>query len=169
MYLRLSRWLCAALTAAAIVAPDPSGCSIGRTKQLLTVHTTNGPITGHVAPNTSSTCVIEYLGIPYAKPPVGELRFAVPQPIDVQRPYTASNFGFDCPLTPSKPVDYPGFTPQAPRIVRYFSSGAGTAQSEDCLTLNIWSKATPNAAAAKKPVVVFFYGGRESVSWSPTS
>jgi hypothetical protein len=42
------------------------------------VLTTNGKITGHPAPNVRNT--VEFLGIPYAKPPVGELRFAPPQP-----------------------------------------------------------------------------------------
>ena len=163
---KLARWLSAALVALAttgVVAASPSGpgCSPGRTKQFLTVKTTNGPITGHAAPETSSTCVIEYLGIPFAKPPLGDLRFAAPQPIDTESAFTAANFGFDCPLSPSKAVAYPGFTPQAQRIINYFASGAGMPQSEDCLTLNIWSKATPKAVATKKPVIVFFYGGRE--------
>ena len=163
----VTRWFCAALATTGLAAADPSGtrgCSKGRTNKLLTVPTSNGPVTGHTAPETS--CVLEYLGIPYAKPPVGELRFAAPQPIDRQNPYLAASFGFDCPLTPSKPVDYPGFTPQAQRIINYFTSGAGTPQDEDCLTLNIWSKATARATAAKKPVLVFFYGGRR---FSPVS
>ena len=158
----LTRWFCAALLAGTAVASgSSSGCSNCRTERFLTVKTTNGPITGHIAPGTSSSCVVEYLGIPYAKPPVGDLRFAAPQPLDVQSPYTAANYGFDCPLSPSKAVDYPGFTTQAQRIINYFASGAGTTQSEDCLTLNIWSKATPIAAVARKPVIVFFYGGRK--------
>jgi cholinesterase len=40
------------------------------------VRTTSGLVTGHPAPDASQ--VSEYLGIPYAKPPVGELRFATP-------------------------------------------------------------------------------------------
>lgn len=42
------------------------------------VVTTNGAITGHDAPNVRNT--IEFLGIPYAQPPVGDLRFAAPLP-----------------------------------------------------------------------------------------
>lgn len=63
----------------------------------------------------------------------------------------------DCPQTPSKPVDFPGFTPQAQRIINYFAGGGGNAQSENCLTLNIWTKSTDDC---KKPVLVFFHGGR---------
>lgn len=127
----------------------------------ITVETANGPITGHVADN--SACVVEYLGIPYAKPPVDKLRFAAPERITSysKTPFEAKSFGYDCPLTASKKVDYPDMTPQAQRIISYFASAAGTPQSEDCLTLNIWSKATPNSARANKPVLVFFYGGRK--------
>lgn len=123
----------------------------------LTVNTTNGFITGHHAVNKHD--VIEYLGIPYAKPPVGNLRFAPPQRFVGTDAYEASNYGKDCPLTASKPVDYPGFTPQAQRIVDYFGSATGTPQSEDCLTLNIWAKPTLEL----KPVIVFIYGGRFTV------
>jgi hypothetical protein len=41
-----------------------------------TVNTDSGSVVGHAAPN--ATEVSEYLGIPFAQPPVGELRFAAP-------------------------------------------------------------------------------------------
>jgi carboxylesterase type B len=144
----------AAFVAATPVDVTASTCN---TRQFLTVSTANGPITGHQASN--SDCVIEYLGIPFAQPPVGNLRFAPPAKIKSKKSYVAANYGADCPLTPSKPVAYPGFTPQAQQIVNYFASAAGTPQSEDCLSLNIWSKATQNSLRANKPVLVFFYGG----------
>lgn len=146
-----------ATLACLVVASPTARC---HTSRWLTVPTTNGPITGHLAPSTSD-CVVEYLGIPYAKPPVGDLRFAPPQYFVGNASYEASKFGFDCPLAPSRPVDYPGFTPQAQRIIAYFTSSAGTPQNEDCLTLNIWSKSTKTSRSASKPVIVFFYGGRE--------
>lgn len=43
----------------------------------LTVETRNGPIQGHLAENRSE--VTEFLGIPFAQPPVGDLRFAAPK------------------------------------------------------------------------------------------
>lgn len=128
--------------------------------RFLTVNTTNGPVTGHWA--TACSNVVEYLGIPFAKPPVGALRFAAPQKYAGNgESYQAAKFGNDCPLSPSPPVDYPGFTPQAPRILEYFASAAGTPQGEDCLTLNIWSKPTRRCTTGDKPVIVFFYGGRK--------
>ena len=44
------------------------------------VQTSNGAIVGHEAANASR--VIEYLGIPYAQPPIGDLRFAAPVKFD---------------------------------------------------------------------------------------
>lgn len=165
-----------------------------RSQKWTEVRTTNGWIRGHRAPG--SEAVIEYLGIPFAKPPVGDLRFAPPERFVGNSSYEASQFvscassGYstytdvytgivravgrvrfviliasscsDCPLSPSRPVDYPGFTPQAQQIIRYFASGAGTPQSEDCLTLNVWSRPTEIAKKQQKPVLVFFYGGRKT-------
>ncbi|KAK2025667.1 carboxylesterase [Colletotrichum zoysiae] len=128
----------------------------------LTAETSNGPITGHLAPNSSN--VAEYLGIPYVKPPVGSLRFAPPEPLTGNRPFNASKFGFDCPLSPSRQIDYPDMTPQAQRIINYFASSAGTPQSEDCLTLNIWARRSTNRTSSYgNPVIVFFYGGRFAI------
>ncbi|KAK0615035.1 cholinesterase precursor [Bombardia bombarda] len=136
-------------------------CDPAALAKYLTVDSSNGPITGHVAANTS--CVVEYQGIPYVKPPVGDLRFAPPQRFVGTDAYEAAAFGYDCPLTASKPVNYPGFTPQAQTIINYFASAAGTPQSEDCLTLNVWSKPTSTSDRANKPVLVFFYGGRFTI------
>lgn len=54
------------------------------------VDTENGPITGHPAKHASD--VNEFLGIPFAKPPVGNLRFEPPQLYTEKKPYTASDF-----------------------------------------------------------------------------
>lgn len=55
-----------------------------------TVRTANGPIVGHRASNRSH--VIEYLGIPYAEPPLGALRFAAPQKYATYKKLIASKF-----------------------------------------------------------------------------
>lgn len=52
------------------------------------VTTTNGRITGHLAPGMRNT--VEFLGIPYAQPPLGRLRFAEPLPPMGETDYVAS-------------------------------------------------------------------------------
>ncbi|CAN9411816.1 unnamed protein product [Alternaria alternata] len=117
----LSLWLCAAGLALAV--PNTSSFE--------NVETENGRITGHRSLEANE--VWEYLGIPYAQPPLGALRFAAPQRYKGNGTYIAANF---------------------------FTAGAGTLRSEDCLTLNIWSKPTLKSVKAKKPVFVLFHGGR---------
>ncbi|KAK1827137.1 cholinesterase precursor [Podospora conica] len=150
----------------ALSAGPPQSCDPAAAKYL-TVKTTNGPITGHLANNTA--CVVEYLGIPFVKPPVGDLRFAPPQRFVGKETFNAAIFGPDCPQTPGKPVDYPGLTPQGQRIINSFAAAEGNSQSEDCLTLNIWASPSTNAHKAKKPVLVFFYGGRFMVGNTNTA
>ncbi len=66
------------------------------------VQTSNGFIVGHEAPNASH--VIEYLGIPYAQPPIGHLRFAAPLPFagDAKSTFSASQFVSTCDITFSR-------------------------------------------------------------------
>ena len=82
-----------------------------------------------------------YLGIPYAKPPVGELRWKAPEPLpssDVV--YEANNPG----ASPIQ-VEHKG------TILKHHR------QSEDCLSLNIFAAA--EKAEQKKPVLVLFSHG----------
>lgn len=55
-----------------------------------TVQTQSGAIAGHAALNKNA--VSEYLGIPYARPPLGDLRFAAPQSYHSSNPFNASNY-----------------------------------------------------------------------------
>ncbi|KAF4310409.1 Carboxylesterase type B [Botryosphaeria dothidea] len=124
--------------------------------------TSNGPVIGHPA---NAAGVVEYLGIPYAQPPVGPLRFASPQKYTGNTTFIASHYGYTCPQTASARVDYPDRTPQAQRIVANFAGQLNHTQSEDCLTLNIWTK--PESAKLK-PVLVFIHGGRFTIGESNT-
>jgi hypothetical protein len=65
-----------ALALAAIPFAAPSACRPPRWTVGQTVQTTSGPVEGHAASVASG--VSEYLGIPYAQPPVGSLRFQPP-------------------------------------------------------------------------------------------
>jgi hypothetical protein len=55
-----------------------------------TVETGNGQIAGHRSSEAED--VWEYLGIPYAQPPLGDLRFAAPQKYKGRESYNATNF-----------------------------------------------------------------------------
>jgi para-nitrobenzyl esterase len=88
------------------------------------------------------SAVSVYKGIPYAKPPTGELRWRPPVPTppwDGVR--DAREFGHACLQPPPQPTG--------------IYSGGIASLSEDCLTLNVW---TPNGAR-KRPVMVWIHGG----------
>jgi para-nitrobenzyl esterase len=83
-----------------------------------------------------------FRGIPYASPPVGELRLRAPRPaVPWAGVRDAIRFGPAAPQNP--PVS--SLTGEVP-----------LAHDEDCLTLNIW---TPRADGARRPVLVWIHGG----------
>jgi cholinesterase len=127
----------------------------------MSVKTSSGTIKGHMAAGEPN--VIEYLGIPFAKPPTGALRFAPPQPLTGDGVVEASEYGLSCPSFESGPPSYPQMSPQAQDILEAFTviKGRGAPQGEDCLNLNIWTKRRLPSSDKAKPVVVFIHGGRE--------
>lgn len=85
--------------------------------------------------------VINYLGIPYAKPPVGELRWKAPEPLpSSEAVFEAKNFGAS-----AIQVEHKG------SILKHHR------QSEDCLTLNIVVSAKKTEKL--KPVIIVFHHG----------
>ena len=84
-----------------------------------------------------------YLGIPFAAPPVGDLRWAPPRAVSWKGIRAADRTGPEC-IQVLRPHD----------INHYFGE---EATSEDCLYLNVWAPAAK--PGAKLPVVVFVYGG----------
>jgi para-nitrobenzyl esterase len=79
-----------------------------------------------------------YLGIPFAAPPVGPLRWKPPQPV---KPWEGVR---DCTR----------FGPSCPQPKALIGGDPGP-QSEDCLYLNVWTA----PGAAKRPVMVWIHGG----------
>ncbi len=97
-----------------------------------------------------------FLGLRYAAPPVGPLRFHAPQPADrYDGVWDATTMGAPCMqmYTPSGPN-----TTDTTRQIQSIFPTAGEAKidNEDCLFLNVW---TPHADAGKRPVMVWFHGG----------
>ncbi|KAL2916336.1 hypothetical protein HK105_204092 [Polyrhizophydium stewartii] len=90
--------------------------------------------------------IVSYLGIPYAAPPVGNLRFRPPQPAAAFKgTYDATKMGNSCMQGPA---------PQ-------FYGGVNQNNSEDCLNLNIFAPAKAIVAGdySTLPVIVYLYGG----------
>ena len=85
--------------------------------------------------------VLAFLGIPYAAPPLGRLRWRAPRDVESwQGRRDAAAFG-----RPAYAAAFPGTEPLT------------AGQSEDCLTLNVWTAAT--TADEKRPVMVWIHGG----------
>ncbi|MGH7814779.1 MAG: carboxylesterase/lipase family protein [Candidatus Binataceae bacterium] len=123
------RFLLAAAAALVIANPPPARAMTQLPSPI--VQTADGPVMGTVT-DTIST----FLGIPYAAPPVGKLRWMPPQP---HAPWT----------TPRDATHYSKECPQS-----------GSSWSEDCLYLNI---AVPTSAlepgASPVPVMFWIHGG----------
>ncbi len=103
---------------------------------------------------SATTGTYAWLGVPYAQPPVGELRWA--PPVD-PAPWTgvrpAAEFGHSCAQGGRYFSPAPGGAPFGLAVREGFGKPVG---DEDCLTLNIWR---PADAQAKLPVIMFIYGG----------
>jgi para-nitrobenzyl esterase len=118
---------------AALSAAPAAGCAVGTSTDPLVVATTRGLVRGKRVAST-----VAFLGIPFAMPPVGALRFAPPAEAACWSGTLATTaYGSACPQKNQDTGHVDG--------------------NEDCLTLNVW---TPNAdKAARLPVLVFLYGG----------
>jgi para-nitrobenzyl esterase len=100
------------------------------------VRTTNGLVKG-----TVSTTARSFLGIPFAAPPVGSLRWRAPQPAaSWSGVRDATSFGSACA--------------QAPSVLS--ANGGRGSTSEDCLFLNVY---TPVPVRHDLPVLVWIHGG----------
>lgn len=106
--------------------------------ETLTVETPSGRLEG-----VRKGAVASFKGIPFARPPVGALRWRLPEPAE---PWAgvrdAAAFAPTCP--------------QAPTQLETLMGMAVGEQAEDCLYLNVW---TPACDDARRPVMVWIHGG----------
>jgi para-nitrobenzyl esterase len=119
-----------ALIATTLFALSTAGAAIDDPVRLDT-----GMISGAT---TGSPEVRVFKGIPYAAPPVGDLRWRAPKPAaHWEGTRAADQFGPVC------------------------MQGGGQKMSEDCLYLNVWTgaKAAGSKASDKRPVMLWIYGG----------
>ncbi|MFX1573529.1 MAG: carboxylesterase/lipase family protein [Promethearchaeota archaeon] len=102
------------------------------------VETTNGKIQGYF-----NRGVIKFKGIPYAAPPIGNLRFKPPVPVEP----------WEGVLDTTK---YGPVAPQPPSALENMFSDPLPSSEADCLTLNIW---TQGLDSKNRPVMFWIHGG----------
>ena len=109
------------------------------------VRVSTGSLRGSVEQGAGSVPLAVFRGIPYAKPPVGDLRWAPPQ--------TAVSWSGDRAAT--------AFGPPCAQQRQGWNDRFVGLQSEDCLYLNLWSPALPTDANPHPslPVMVYIHGG----------
>lgn len=131
-YRFISTLLCVVLRISAISGQQPTvdlsvGTLVGVT-EIFSTGTTDYPV------NT-------FLGVPYAKPPVGDLRFRKPEELEVldTNPYDATSYRSFCVQPPTVIVD--------------------DGEDEDCLYLNVFVPTQSSEEAKGHAVMVWIYGG----------
>ncbi|HET9854609.1 MAG TPA: carboxylesterase family protein, partial [Methylomirabilota bacterium] len=103
------------------------------------VETRRGPVRGVIEGDLAV-----FRGLPFARPPVGPLRFGPPEP----------------PAPWSAVLDAARFGPSAAQngaLVGPLMSLGISRTGEDCLYLNVWTRAA--SARERLPVMVWIYGG----------
>ena len=122
------------LAAATALLPLILACSTGEPADPFLVQTDAGPIRGFTPEGSDD--IAAFLGIPFALPPEGHLRWRPPIAVE---PWT-------------EPLEASEYRPICPQ------GRAQLTQSEDCLHLNVWTSADRSATDAM-PVMVWIHGG----------
>ena len=129
--------------------------------QSLSVTANTGIFTGLLNPTYPT--VREFRNVPFAQPPVGDLRWMPPQKLSASsKHYDATQYPRSCPQYVSRVKSV--WSEQIPEWL-IFDGGESTSAglyaygtSEDCLSLAVWAPANATAAS-KLPVIMFMTGG----------
>lgn len=113
----------------------------------LQIDTTVGTVNGII--DSKFPDVAQFLGIPYAEPPVGDLRWAAPRPKTPEGTIEATAYAPSCPQLPD-----PGPDLYTVDVTEFNIPGP---MSEDCLHLNVWAPYRKHSH--KLPVLVWIFGG----------
>ncbi|MBO4756468.1 MAG: carboxylesterase family protein [Bacteroidales bacterium] len=134
-----------------VLALALAACQSAPNNPVLTIE--GGQIQGVVLEDVPGVYV--YRGIPYAAPPIGENRWKAPQPVvPWEGVRVCDQFGHP----PFQAAHYPGgYTTE-------WGYGEEAPYSEDCLYLNVWTKA-PGQVDKKLPVAVWIFGGGLREGW----
>lgn len=143
----------AVLSVAAILATTlaPSGVA-AQSPASPVVQTTSGAIQG-----LKQDGIDAFLGVPYAAPPVGDLRFQPPRPAEAWDG-VADATGYGAPCMQLYSASGPNASEMTRQIQGIFpTSTEAKIDNEDCLFLNVWSPAAGDGG--KRAVLVWFHGG----------
>lgn len=138
-----------ALLASLLAIGAATGSSCSNSGASLTVPTTSGELTGTI--NATSPNVRQFLGIPYAEPPVGGLRFQPPSPYTSDDAINTTAFAPSCLQAISTSTGTSVYD-----LLPNFLLGSSVI-SEDCLYVNVYAPLNP--VAEKLPVFVWIHGG----------
>ena len=111
----------------------------------------------------SSVLIAVFKGVPFAEPPIADMRWRAPAPNRPRSgPQNAREFAMACMQTPIMTAWYAD-------VAKAFGAGPEVAANphgvnEDCLYLNLWSPRLDSAA--RLPVLVWVHGGSNKGGWS---
>ena len=114
------------------------------------VQTEKGPIRGKRISLHHGKQVDAFFGIPYAKPPIGELRFRHPLPVDAWTDI------LDATSLPNACIQLNDSTFEGFKGAEVWNPN--TKVSEDCLYLNVWAPRS-DPSFENKAVMIWIYGG----------